>query len=261
MPIVTVMCWPSWRKWHQVREYCMSHVAYFKYAYKPWTTLYILDEGAALDNSLSPQYKAYSWLVTSNGDDSLSDVLLLQRYGLGTLYFRLVSTKTNIFNFQWFFSHIIYTLYLFLFSTAGHGWTNQDGWLSDKSVCEWGMVGTCAAGSVTELDLQSNNLVGHLPVELTHVRSLGKILYIPMACWCASWISNCTSVHSRTPHSKETLDLTDNELYGTIPTQYGKFDDMEIIRMGGNLLTGNIPLELADLMNLQELYLHANEWV
>ena len=78
----------------------MLHVAYFKYAYKPWTTLYILDEGAALDNSLSPQYKAYSWLVTSNGDDSLSDVLLLQRYGLGTLYFRLVSTKTNIFNFR-----------------------------------------------------------------------------------------------------------------------------------------------------------------
>lgn len=49
------------------------------------------------------------------------------------------------------------------------------------------MVGACAAGSVTELDLQSNNLVGHLPVELTHVRSLGKILYVPkLVCQRAS---------------------------------------------------------------------------
>ena len=77
-------------------------------------------------------------------------------------------------------------LHLFLFSTAGHGWTNQDGWLSDKSVCEWGMVGACAAGSVTELDLQSNNLVGHLPNELTHVRSLGKSITLNVLIWSYS---------------------------------------------------------------------------
>ena len=36
---------------------------------------------------------------------------------------------------------------------------------------------------------------------------------------------------------------------------------MEILRLGGNLLTGDIPSELGNLANLQELYLHVNEWV
>jgi hypothetical protein len=34
---------------------------------------------------------------------------------------------------------------------------------------------------------------------------------------------------------------------------------MEILRLGGNLLTGDIPPELANMSNLQALYLHANE--
>jgi len=57
----------------------------------------------------------------------------------------------------------------------------------------------------------------------------------------------------------ETLDLTDNELYGPIPPEFGYFEDMEVLRLGGNLLTGVIPPELAHLVNLQELYLHVNE--
>lgn len=51
----------------------------------------------------------------------------------------------------------------------------------------------------------------------------------------------------------------DNEVYGSIPTEFGSLQDMEILRLGGNLLTGNIPSELADMTNLQALYLHANE--
>ena len=49
--------------------------------------LSVSDGGESLDDSLSPQFKAYSWLVSSNYE-SLSDILLLQRYGLATLYFR-----------------------------------------------------------------------------------------------------------------------------------------------------------------------------
>lgn len=45
------------------------------------------DGGVSLDDSLSPQYKAYSWLVTAD-DDVTSDLILFQRYGLATLYFR-----------------------------------------------------------------------------------------------------------------------------------------------------------------------------
>ena len=47
------------------------------------------DGGVTLEDTLSPQYKAYSWLVESNYQ-SLSDILTLQRYALATLYFRYV---------------------------------------------------------------------------------------------------------------------------------------------------------------------------
>ena len=46
---------------------------------------------------------------------------------------------------------------------------------------------------------------------------------------------------------------------GSIPTEIGLFDDMEILRLGGNLLTGTVPSELAKMVKLQELYLHVNE--
>jgi len=163
------------------------------------------DDGVSLDDSLSPQFKAYSWLVGSNRSsyENLSDVLLLQRYAMATLYFSL----------------------------AGHGWTDKEGWLSDEDVCVWESVEECnGVEMVTDLELYSNNLVGRIPVEITHVRML------------------------------ELLDLTDNELYGSIPTEFGWFEDLEILRLGGNLLTGTIPPQLGSLSTLHELYLHVNDF-
>jgi hypothetical protein len=48
-------------------------------------------------------------------------------------------------------------------------------WLSSSSVCEWELVKSCDGNAmVTELDLNSNNLVGRIPAELSYVRMLGK---------------------------------------------------------------------------------------
>ena len=47
--------------------------------------------------------------------------------------------------------------------------------MTENSVCDWELVEQCdAGGMITELDLRSNNLVGKIPVEITHVRLLGK---------------------------------------------------------------------------------------
>ena len=58
-------------------------------------------------------------------------------------------------------------------------------------------------------------------------------------------------------------DTDDNILafpsIGSIPTEFGWFEDLEILRLGGNLLTGTIPLQLGKLSTLHELYLHVNE--
>ena len=48
-------------------------------------------------------------------------------------------------------------------------------WLSSSNVCDWELVKSCDGHAmVTELDLNSNNLVGRIPTELTYVRMLGK---------------------------------------------------------------------------------------
>ena len=48
-------------------------------------------------------------------------------------------------------------------------------WLSSSNVCDWELVTSCDGHDmVTELDLNSNNLVGRIPAELTYVRMLGK---------------------------------------------------------------------------------------
>ena len=74
-----------------------------------------------------------------------------------------------------FFSKIFCLNSIPSLSTAGHGWSDQGGWLTDNSVCDWELVEQCdAGGMITELDLRSNNLVGKIPVEITHVRLLGK---------------------------------------------------------------------------------------
>jgi len=106
---------------------------------------------------------------------------------------------------QLIFSEHITCIIAFTFSTAGHGWTKQEGWLSDNDVCEWEGVNNCimmTGGSmVTELDLNSNNLVGRIPVELTHVRSLGKKDSISLhnSLPCTSYVFFQSKIKCRNP--------------------------------------------------------------
>ena len=107
------------------------------------------DGGVSLNDTTSSQYKAYNWLAGSDVA-SLTDIILLQRYALATLYF----------------------------STAGSGWKEDFFWLSDTNECptneeHWIGVERCDdGGMITQLKLHSNRLVGTLPLELSHLRML-----------------------------------------------------------------------------------------
>ena len=56
-----------------------------------------------------------------------------------------------------------------------------------------------------------------------------------------------------------SLDLNDNQLSGTIPTQLGNLANLEELLLTRNQLTGTIPTWLGNLANLEELYLWENE--
>ncbi|KAL3798526.1 hypothetical protein HJC23_011830 [Cyclotella cryptica] len=165
------------------------------------------DSGVTLEDTSSPQFKAYSWIAGSDYT-SLTDIKLLQRYALATLYF----------------------------STAGEGWTENDFWLSDNNECpnesaHWLGVDSCdGGGMVTRLNLSSNNLVGTLPMEISHLRML------------------------------QVMDVSDNKLYGSLPTQFGQFQELEVLQLSVNLLSGSIPDDLGFVFTLHELYFHKNSF-
>ena len=57
----------------------------------------------------------------------------------------------------------------------------------------------------------------------------------------------------------EELLLTRNQLTGTIPAELASLTGLDILALGGNQLTGTIPTWLGNLANLEELYLWENE--
>jgi Leucine-rich repeat (LRR) protein len=55
------------------------------------------------------------------------------------------------------------------------------------------------------------------------------------------------------------LDLSDNQLTGSIPTELGNLSNLTRLDLSGNQLTGSIPAELGNLSNLEELWLFYNQ--
>ena len=55
------------------------------------------------------------------------------------------------------------------------------------------------------------------------------------------------------------LNLRRNQLTGEIPVELGQLSQLQRLILGPNQLTGEIPAELGNLANLQLLYLHGNE--
>jgi len=56
-----------------------------------------------------------------------------------------------------------------------------------------------------------------------------------------------------------SIDLYNNQLNGSIPTELGNLSNLSGLDLGDNKLSGSIPAELGNLSNLEELYLGWNQ--
>ena len=139
-------------------------------------------------------------------------------------------------------------LVAFYMSTAGDGWTNSEGWLSDAPLNEWHGVQTGLDGRVTELILDQNDLGGALPREigflseltvLYHGGNFDLVGHIPLELGYLSKL--------------KTLVLDDVWVTGAIPRELGQLSSLEILSLNNTQLTGPIPRELGNLTNLKEL--------
>ncbi|MYC30747.1 MAG: hypothetical protein F4X65_11765 [Chloroflexi bacterium] len=122
--------------------------------------------------------------------------------------------------------HILESLYS---TTGGPEWHNAKNWLSDSPTSEWHGITTDDSGRVTEIRLDSNNLEGTLPEDLSRLHFLAH------------------------------LSLQNNRLAGPFPPGIGELTSLETLKLGGNSFTGGIPWGLSNLDNLEELLLEGNQ--
>ena len=123
----------------------------------------------------------------------------------------------------------IYSLVALYSGTEGSNWKNATNWTGTAPLGAWHGVTTDAAGRVTGLALNENNLQGTIPVDLEQLNRLA------------------------------TLDLSANHLTGNIPKELGQLSDLRGLNLSGNELSGNVPPELGQLANLDSLILASNK--
>jgi hypothetical protein len=103
------------------------------------------------------------------------------------------------------------------YATNGTSWTDQTGWMTEVSACEWTGIRCDRFNKVVEeIDLSRNNLVGSIPNEVSLVKSL-------ISLW-----------------------LRKNELSGTVPNvALGSIPQLSILYLDSNNLQGSITADLA----------------
>lgn len=136
-------------------------------------------------------------------------------------------------------------------ATSGAGWIDSSNWITDAPVSDWyGIIVT--NGSVTDIDLGGNNLVGTIPVEMENLSSLELLDF------------RLNSLSGPIPKELGNLGnlinlyIYSNMLSGTIPQELGGLSNLQTLALGVNDLTGAIPPELGTLENLRQLFLHNN---
>lgn len=208
----------------------------------------------------SAQNMAGTWVAESYASD-MTQVRILQRYILATLYFALNGEAK---------------------------WKSTDGWLSQKHECDWfGISCSMDAGLnpinvkegniISGLDLNENGLTGGVPQEIGYFDELkslslsnndisGKIPYTILRMNTLVQLHlNGNLMTGEIPkdigmlENLESLDLSTNMLAGKIPNGIGNMEGLADLRLSNNQLTGEFPLEILDLTRLREMLLDNNQ--
>ena len=138
------------------------------------------------------------------------------------------------------------------YATRGDNWRNNVGWLTGAPLGEWHGVTTDDDGRVIELNLQDNNLFGHIPPQLGNLTDLTELWLVnnQLSGEIPSELGNLTSL--------TYLALYGNDLSGEIPAELANLTGLEDLHLGLNRLSGEIPAELGNLTNLESLDLWGN---
>jgi hypothetical protein len=163
------------------------------------------------------------------------------------------------------------------FATASLGksfdvdsFTNSEGWMTDKDVCEWTGIKCAAvdrtldgdnrnrnleiANIVAIIDLNNNNVVGALPAEIAMFTEVTQLILYnnKISGPIPSEIFSMTQLTA--------LDLFNNELTGEISEDFANLVNMIGLYLSENDMSGAIPAALAQMTKLEHLWLEDNQF-
>jgi hypothetical protein len=226
-----------------------------------------ISHASTLEDTNSSQYKALTWLVRDDkrqldlisiddegigltGSDVDLEETLFQRYALAVLWYqtttldivKATSTSSMVVSDSNPFDNTIEGETSDASSTLSQNditWKTSTNWLSDKGLCVWHGI-TCHPYDTTGvkfdgdfhvaiLNLTDNNVNGVLPNEVFTA-------FVKM----------------------NVLDLSRNELAGSIGREIGRLIDLQDLFLSSNHFTGVIPNEIGNLGSLFNLYINDN---
>lgn len=158
-------------------------------------------------------------------------------------------------------------------ATDGANWTHNDNWWSNLPVSQWYGITCNDEGCVTEIKLDTNNLVGKIPSEIENLKNLtwlsldnNKLSGIPAT------IGNLTNLYVLNLNGNRfdctlpvdlynltnlwVLNIGNAGIKGEIPTGISKLKKLGLLNLSTSLLSGNIPDEIGELTNLNHLNLN-----
>eukprot|EP00768_Dysnectes_brevis_P001797 gnl/Dysnectes_brevis/1510_a1711_2081.p1 GENE.gnl/Dysnectes_brevis/1510_a1711_2081~~gnl/Dysnectes_brevis/1510_a1711_2081.p1 ORF type:complete len:243 (+),score=112.70 gnl/Dysnectes_brevis/1510_a1711_2081:757-1485(+) len=162
-------------------------------------------------------------------------------------------------------------------ATGGIGWTTQDNWLSDMSICTWAGITCNGNDDVVGIDLSGYGLTGQLPDEIGCFHFLMSLLLNDNLMTSTIPEDICMNMHIKyiqmdragiaegIPECICTMEfvqyfyMDDNALTGPIPTCVSDMTYLREFHARCNQLTGSVPLEFLDLMFLEELRVNCND--
>lgn len=205
-----------------------------------------------LNKEGTPQNLAWEWIVSGDhGDLSHEHEYLLSRYALAVFFYsthgdfihpKTTSNATDI-------EQVV---------VDGHDveevekdskvnspdWINQNRWMSNYGICAWQGIkchhrpGTQPLenefddeGDVIVVNMTANNIRGTIPRELF------------VACPYIRWMS-----------------LSDNGLFGELPSEIGYIDDLRYLALSENDIGGTLPTEMAQMTSLNLMFLDGNNF-
>lgn len=160
------------------------------------------------------------------------------------------------------------------FSSLANNWT------SETSVCSWKGV-TCDSrhNRVTELDVSDMGLVGTIPPEIGNLSSLVSLEmtgnsfhgHIPLSIFNMSSLEIVSLTNNRLSGSLpmdicshgrlqrlQVLVLTQNNLYGEIPSSLGQCLQLQVVSLLSNNFTGHVPRQIGNITGLTAVFLGFN---